>query len=98
MEPTIIESCHSTFVFDTDRMRFRRILKGIEVSQRPVATGWRPYWDLESPPGAETFTIALNAERTRLIRSWHHTPDCVQCGGHDTAQLSLEDLRAALLV
>jgi hypothetical protein len=38
-EPLTIESCHSTWIFDTDRMRFRRILKGTEVGGQPVVTG-----------------------------------------------------------
>jgi hypothetical protein len=45
---------------------------------------------------SEAFTVLLNPERTRLIRSWRHTGDCPQCGGHGTAELSLEDIEAAL--
>jgi hypothetical protein len=30
MDTVIVESCHSTWVFDLTRMRFCRILKGIE--------------------------------------------------------------------
>ncbi|HWE68321.1 MAG TPA: hypothetical protein VG298_16895 [Acidimicrobiales bacterium] len=98
MEEIILESCHSTWVFNTHRMTFCRILKGIEVSHRPVSTEWRPYSYLEMDPEAETFSIYLNADRSRLIRSWRHTHDCAQCGGHETAELSLEDIRNALHV
>ncbi len=31
-----------------------------------------------------------------MIRSWRHTGDCVQCGGQVTAELSLQDIEAAL--
>ena len=27
----VLESCHSTWIFDTDKMRFRRVLKGLAL-------------------------------------------------------------------
>jgi len=78
-------------------MRFRRILKGIEAERRAVATGWRPYFGLEVADDSEAFTVLLNREGTRLIRSWRHTANCAQCGGHETAELSLEDIEAVLV-
>lgn len=95
-EPTTIESCHSTWIFDTDRMRFRRILKGTEVGGRPVVTGWRSYSRLEDPPNSETFTVYLNPAGTRMIRSWRHAADCAQCNEHLTTAMSLEKVRAAI--
>jgi hypothetical protein len=94
--PTVIESCNSTWVFDVDRMRFRRILKGTEVGGEPVATGWRPYYQLEAPADSETFSVSLNLSGSRMIRSWRHAADCAQCGEHRTEEMSLERLRAAL--
>jgi hypothetical protein len=91
-----IESCHSTWVFDTARMRFRRVLRDTEVGGQPVATGWRPYYRLVAPSGAETFTVYLNAADTRMITSWRHAADCTQCGQHRTSELSLEKLRQAI--
>jgi hypothetical protein len=98
MEPalTTVESCHSTWILDTGRMRFRRVLKGTEVEGRPIATGWRPYYRLEDHPHAKTFTVYLNAAGTRMIRSWRHDAQCVHCGAHMTDELSLEQLRAAI--
>jgi hypothetical protein len=89
----ILESCHSTWIFDPSRMQFCRILKAIEVEDRAVPTEWRPYWGLEMDPESEAFTVHLNQSRSRMIRSWRHTEDCAQCGGHETAELSLEDIR-----
>jgi hypothetical protein len=94
--PTVFESCNSTWVFDGEHMRFRRILKGIEVDSRAVVTEWRSFYGLEVADDSESFTVLLNPEGTRLIRSWRHTGDCDQCGGHVTAELSLEDVEAAL--
>jgi hypothetical protein len=98
METIILESCHSTWVIDPDRMRFRRILKHLEVGHESVTTDWRSYYQFHFDPQAETFTVSLNPEGTRRIRSWRHTEDCVQCGGHVTAELSLEQLRNAVSI
>ncbi len=97
MTTVVFESCNSTWVFDADHMRFRRILKGVEVEDRAVVTEWRPYFGLEAADDSEAFTVLLNPEGTRLIRSWRHTGpgDCAQCGGHATAELSLDDIEAA---
>ncbi len=96
MGATVLESCHSTWIFDTDRMRFRRILKGIEVGERTVATDWRPYARLELDPRSEIFSVWLNAEGTHLIRSWRHTAGCEQCTGQVTGPLSLDDIGDAI--
>jgi hypothetical protein len=96
MVPMIFESCHATWLFDTENMRFRRVLKGVEVEGHPVATQWRPYFGLELDEHSERFTVLLNPEHTKLLRSWRHTADCTQCGGNVTAELSLQDLQAAL--
>ena len=95
-EPTVIESCHSTWVFDAHRLRFRRIVKGAEVRGEPVATGWRAYYRLDAPADSETFTVHLNRAGTRLITSWRHATDCAQCGEHTTGEISLERLAAAI--
>ncbi len=91
-----LDSCHSTWIFDTRQLRFCRILSGIAVGQRRISTEWRPYWELEIDPHGKTFTIALNETRSRLIRSSIHTKDCVQCGGSHTTELSLEDISRAV--
>jgi hypothetical protein len=93
VDEIVLESCHSTWIFDHEHKRYCRILKGIEVADRPVTTEWRPYSYLQLDPQTETFTIYLNAAHTRQIRSWRHTRDCVQCGGHETAELSIDEIR-----
>ncbi len=95
MEPFVLESCNSSWLFDTERMRFRRVLKGVDVGRHPAATEWRPYFGLDLDPRSESFVVALNAEGTRLLRSWRHTEECSQCGGQATAELSLDEVRAA---
>src|ERR1700691_3616823 len=91
----VLESCNSTWLFDTERMRFRRVLKGVDVGRRPTTTEWRPYFGLDLDPRSESFVVVLNAEGTRLLRSWRHTHQCSQCGGPATGELSLDEVRAA---
>jgi hypothetical protein len=96
MVPLVFESCHSTWIFDVDTMRFRRIVKGLGKEGHPVATQWRPFFGLEFSPDSESFTVHLNESGTKLIQSWRHLGDCSQCAGQVTSEVSLEGIRAAL--
>lgn len=96
MEPFVLESCNSTWLFDTERGRFRRVLKGLDIGRHPTMTEWRSYARLEVDPRSEAFVVILNEEGTRMLRSWRHTDRCSQCGGRATAELSLAELRAAI--
>ncbi len=89
---TVLESCHSTWIFDTDHMRFRRILKGLNLQSGEASTAWRPYFGLHLDPGSESFVVLLNPEGSRLLRSWRHVEHCAQCGGEATAELSVGDV------
>ena len=88
----VLESCHSTWLFDTRARRFCRVLKGPHI-ESSVATGWRDYDRLVVHPDSDAFVVFLDASGTRLLRSWRHTSRCEQCGGNATAELSLADLR-----
>jgi hypothetical protein len=96
VDPLVLESCHSSWVFDTESMRFCRILKGIEVDDHRVTTEWRPYYGLLLSEDSEAFTVLLNPEGSRMIRSWRHTHDCPECGEQVTAELSQADIEASL--
>jgi hypothetical protein len=96
MNVIIVESCHSTWIFEPRQLRFCRILKGIAVGRRRVSTEWRPYRDLDIDPHRRALTVYLNEARTRLIRSSVHTPDCVGCDGDETMGVSLEDIHRAV--
>lgn len=90
----VLESCHSTWVFDTDNLRFRRILKGLDLDAHQASTAWRPYFGLELDPMSESFVVLLNRDGTRLLRSWRHVDHCAQCGGEATAEFSVDELRS----
>ncbi|HMK63340.1 MAG TPA: hypothetical protein VEG62_01650 [Acidimicrobiales bacterium] len=78
MEPTILESCHSTWVFDAQRMEFCRILRDVKVGGRCVTTQWRPYFELVED--AATFTVHLDPSGVRQLTSHRHTKHCDWCG------------------
>jgi hypothetical protein len=91
-----LESCHSTWIFDTRQLRFCRILRGIAVGHRRISTEWRPYWELEIDPQARNFTVILNEARTRIVRSSIHTQSCVACGAWPTTEISLDEIHQAV--
>ncbi len=94
MRPLTIESCHSIWLFDTEHMSFLRVLKGFDGPEHLAVTGWRRYYGLEMSADSESFVVELNPEGTRLLRSWRHTEDCAQCGGHVTSELSVEEIQS----
>ena len=96
MQIITLESCHSTWIFDTRQLRFCRILRGLAFEQPRISTEWRPYWELEIDPQAESFTVILNEARSRLIRSSLHTSACRACGSRHTTELSLEEVARAV--
>lgn len=63
------DSTHSTWLFDADRMRFCRLPRGSDASAAPPPHDWKPYFGLEFAANG-AFTVALNAESTRLLRAW----------------------------
>jgi hypothetical protein len=69
-----IDSTHSTWLFDTERMRFCRLPRGIDPSSITLDREWQPYFGLEIDP-AGAFTVALNADHTRLLRAWREEPE-----------------------
>jgi hypothetical protein len=95
MDQILMESCHCTWIFDTYRMRFRRVLKGLGVGPPDVATEWRPYHRLDVDRTSRAFTVVLDPRGTRRIRSWQHDEHCVQCGLASTTPPSGGDLLPA---
>lgn len=89
----VVDSCHSTWLFDESAHRFRRILKGLNVDPTLAATDWRPYARLEFADDSDAFVVLLNEAGTRRIRSWRHVDGCEQCEGEQTTELSVEDIR-----
>jgi hypothetical protein len=87
-----VDSCHSRWDFDTEHLRYRRVPKAashLDLSMAP----WHPYHELHLDPCSDAFYVVLNAEGTRMLRSWRHLEGiCPQCGDTGTGELALHDL------
>jgi hypothetical protein len=53
----IVDSCHSRWVFDTERLRYRRVSKGPGFGMRMVEQEWSPYHKLHVDPSSDSFTV-----------------------------------------
>jgi len=90
-----LDSCHSRWEFDTERRRFRRVLRGPEMELRTVTTEWRPYHELQVDEGSDSFVVVLNEAGTRMLRSWRHLDaGCPNCGSA-TGELTAEEVASA---
>lgn len=89
-----MDSCHSTWMFDPAKQRYRRVLKGLELGGSPIMTDWRRYYRLDLDWESGFFAVWLNAGGTQQLRSWRHTGHCEQCDKHATAEISLDDIRS----
>jgi len=84
-----IDSSHSVWLFDTERMRFRRLPRGADPAAPPLESDWEPYFALDLADDG-SFTVALNEERTRLLRSWRDDATPAPAEGVATGELRLE--------
>src|SRR5262245_11623172 len=81
-----IDSAHSVWLFDTDRMRFRRLPKGSDADAPSLEQDWQRYFALVEDGDSGAFTVALNEDRTRLLRSFREPGASVD---DHTAELTL---------
>lgn len=92
-DTVVIESCHTTWVFDVNRQRFRRVPRGSAMETPVPAAEWTDYFALEIDPDSDAFVVSLNEAGTRLLRSYQHHDPCPQCGAQATGEVSLEAVR-----
>jgi hypothetical protein len=64
-----LESSNSIWLFEVERMRFRRVPRGTDPSNPALANEWQPYFGLEVEPDTGAFTVALNEDGTRRLRA-----------------------------
>lgn len=92
----ILESCHSVWIFDSSRMRFRRAPRGTRFDVPTPESDWTPYFRLEVEPSSGAFAVGLNEDDTRVLRSWLHSEPCRHCATDQTGELSLDAIRRNL--
>ena len=90
---SVVESCHSTWIFDFENHRFRRIVKGPAIVN-VLSTTWRTFDHVMFDSESGAFLIFLDALGTRVLRSRRHDANCDRCG-EVTSEISLDDLRVA---
>ena len=91
----ILESCHSVWLFDPGRMRFRRLPRGAHVEVPSADRDWTEYHSFDLDLTAGMFVVGLNPEGTQLQRAWVHDDPCPNCA-EATAELSVTALRKVL--
>ncbi len=89
----VLESCHSTWLFNTTTKRFKRLLKGLGLDPLLAMTCWRSYERLELAEDSKAFVVLLDPLGRRRICSWRHVEGCEECDGDDTVELPLEEVR-----
>lgn len=87
-----VDSCHSTWMLDTERRRYCRLPAGVKVERTALEGMWEPYFGLEMDEGG-AYVLALNESGSRLLRFWRHTDPCPHCAGDRTEELALEATR-----
>ncbi len=65
-----IESAHSTWLFDTERCRFRRLPPEVDPDAPALDADWEPYFSLDIDDDTGAFTVTLNEDGTRLLRAF----------------------------
>jgi hypothetical protein len=88
----VLSSCHSLWLFDPARMRFRRLPRGAHLGVPATDSDWTDYHSFELDLAAGMFVIGLNPEGTRLLRAWVHDEPCRHCGDA-TSEFSIAALR-----
>ena len=84
----VLESCHSTWLFDDENLMFCRVIK-TDHSLSIAASEWTAFCQLEFEEGTDSFVVWLNEDGTRRLRSWRHLDHCDSCGGEATTELDL---------
>lgn len=93
----ILESCHSSWIFEPSRSRFRRLPRGTRLDMPWPESDWTPYFRLEVDASTGAFAVGLNEDDTRVLRSWLHMEPCRHCGNNDqTGEISLAAVRKSV--
>ena len=74
----VLESCTTTWAFDTGRKRFARLPKGLTLTS--TSAEWRPYASMWFDLGARTLVVSLDEAGTQLLQTDIHNGPCSECG------------------
>jgi hypothetical protein len=91
----VLESCHSLWIFEPGRGRFRRVPRGTRLDMPSPENEWTAYFRLEIDASSGAFSVGLNADDTRVLRSWLHVDPCRHCSSDQTGEISIDAIRRA---
>ena len=74
----MLESCTTTWAFDTGRQRFARLPRGMALTS--TSAEWRPYASMWFDLEARTVVVSLDDAGTNLLQSDIHNGPCAACG------------------
>jgi hypothetical protein len=74
----VLESCTTTWAFETERKRFARLPRGLTLTS--TSAEWRPYASMWFDLGARTLVVSLDEAGTQLLQSDIHNGPCPDCG------------------
>lgn len=95
VEVAVLESCNSTWLFDAERARYRRVPRGTKYDLPVPDSEWEPFFGLELLPATDAFVVRLNESGTKLLRAYRHRDPCEQCGTDATGELTLASIGEA---
>jgi hypothetical protein len=90
----VLESCNSTWMFDPERGRFRRVPRGTRLDFPASDSEWEPYFGIEVLPDTGAFVVHLNESGTKLLRAYQHFEPCEHCGVDSTGLVSLTEINS----
>lgn len=68
--PVRIETANSIWLFEPERERFWRVPRGLDVNSPATARAWQPYFKLVLDAETGAFTVWLDRDGTRMLRSY----------------------------
>lgn len=71
----VVETCHSAWIFEPSRRRFRRVPRGLALAP---GGEWTPYYAFDLDESG-AFSVSLNVDGTRWLRSRVHLEPCPLC-------------------
>ena len=63
----ILESCHSIWIFEPGRMRFRRVPRGTRLDMPSPESEWTPYYRLEVEPSSASVAAGVQKAVSQIF-------------------------------
>lgn len=88
-----IDTCNSTWIFDTSEHRFVRLPRNQahpDAAAMVPPSRWEPYDSVVVDPVSGAFLVRLNPSGSRILRSMIHRDPCPRCSSESAAPLTIE--------